>query len=350
MKKLLSVILAAAMLLSIGAAADLSALAAAAPKTPTGVTAYATSTSAITVKWNKAKGAKKYIVLRSASKDGKYKKIATVRKTSCNSAKLKANKKYFYKVKAVSGKKQSKVSKIASAKTHKKYDAAALKRIYLDVVNSKLRDHGEPTTKVYGIMAYDEYTSYTGYYVDGVSIIRLKDFNNDGVPELFVCYSNDLDQTKDGKYLYANASHGNRGFICEIFRFENGSASLVYKCNTNVEGSAVSVPEYACFVRYNHRDYWYQIPNMDGFVPIYHKALVGNKFQTVNTFKSKYNAKKDKTERYRNGKKISEKEYMKYADSYESKLMEKIYVCDMTQSDCEARISDVYNQLNKLKE
>ncbi len=56
-----------------------------------------------TVKWKKVSKASGYYVYRSTSKNGKYKKVATIKKGSTTKyvdKKLKSNKKYYYKVKA----------------------------------------------------------------------------------------------------------------------------------------------------------------------------------------------------------------------------------------------------------
>ncbi len=51
--------------------------------------------------WKKVKNCTEYEVYRSTSKNGEYKKIKTVKKTTFTNKKLKAGKQYFYKVKAV---------------------------------------------------------------------------------------------------------------------------------------------------------------------------------------------------------------------------------------------------------
>lgn len=51
--------------------------------------------------WKKTEGAKKYVVYRATSKNGKYTKIATTTKTTFTNKKLKSGKTYYYKVKAV---------------------------------------------------------------------------------------------------------------------------------------------------------------------------------------------------------------------------------------------------------
>lgn len=80
--------------------------------------AVSTSTSAIKLTWSKAKYASKYQVYRATSKTGKYKKVATVKKLTYTAKGLKANKKYFYKVRAIKGSKKGKFSAIKAAKTH----------------------------------------------------------------------------------------------------------------------------------------------------------------------------------------------------------------------------------------
>ncbi len=52
----------------------------------------------VTVKWKKVKGATQYEVYRSTSKKGKYKKLATTKKTSYTDKKATGGKKYYYKI------------------------------------------------------------------------------------------------------------------------------------------------------------------------------------------------------------------------------------------------------------
>ena len=87
------------------------------------VTAMNDPETSIRVSWKKAKNAKKYQVYRATKKKGKYKKVATVKKTTYVNKGLKDGKKYFYKVRAVNGKKKGKYSAVKSATA--KYVAAA---------------------------------------------------------------------------------------------------------------------------------------------------------------------------------------------------------------------------------
>lgn len=62
-----------------------------------------TKTTSATVKWGKVDGATGYYVYRSTSKNGKYTKVATIKKGSTvtyKNTKLKSNKNYYYKVSA----------------------------------------------------------------------------------------------------------------------------------------------------------------------------------------------------------------------------------------------------------
>ncbi len=63
----------------------------------------AAKSDSVTLKWNKIKGAKKYIIYRSTKKKSGYKKIATVKssKRTYKNKKLSEKKNYYYKVKAV---------------------------------------------------------------------------------------------------------------------------------------------------------------------------------------------------------------------------------------------------------
>ncbi len=80
----------------------------------------------VTVKWKKVSKASGYYVYRSTSKNGKYTKVATIKKGSTvkyTDKKLKANKKYYYKVKAYTTtngvKAEGSFSSVKSAKTKK---------------------------------------------------------------------------------------------------------------------------------------------------------------------------------------------------------------------------------------
>ena len=75
-----------------------------------------TSSNAVKLTWKKVSGATGYYVYRTDSKKGKFKKIATTKKTSYKNSKLKSNKTYYYKVAAYKGKKTGTYSKVVSKK------------------------------------------------------------------------------------------------------------------------------------------------------------------------------------------------------------------------------------------
>lgn len=74
----------------------------------------ATPTS-IKVSWKKVSGASKYTVYRSTKKGSGYKSIKTTTSTSYTNSKLTCGKTYYYKVKAISGKKSA-TSSVVSKK------------------------------------------------------------------------------------------------------------------------------------------------------------------------------------------------------------------------------------------
>ncbi len=64
------------------------------------LTATKVSDTAIQLKWNKVKGAQSYTIYRATKEGGKFKKVATVKKTKYKVKKLKAYKDYYFYVKA----------------------------------------------------------------------------------------------------------------------------------------------------------------------------------------------------------------------------------------------------------
>ncbi len=104
----------------------------AASKKPAKVTvssAKSTSTSAVKITWKKAKNARTYQVYRATSKKGKYRRIATVKKTYYVNKKLKAGTTYYYKVRALNGKTAGAFSAIKAATTFPKADA---RQVFVD--------------------------------------------------------------------------------------------------------------------------------------------------------------------------------------------------------------------------
>ena len=88
--------------------------------------AKAITSSSVKLTWKKAKNAKKYEVYASKYAKKNFKKVATVKSSKktytvkkLNKKALKANTKYYFKVRAINGKKKGKFSKVKSAKTLK---------------------------------------------------------------------------------------------------------------------------------------------------------------------------------------------------------------------------------------
>ena len=102
-----AILLTISLLLAVFSAAPANAASARlkAPKFVTSKCSY--SYESTVLKWKKVKGAKKYQVLRSEKKGGKYKAFATTKKVSLSK---KTTGNYYYKIRAVNGKKKSKLS------------------------------------------------------------------------------------------------------------------------------------------------------------------------------------------------------------------------------------------------
>ena len=88
--------------------------------------AKAVSSSSVKLTWTKVKNAKKYEIYASTSAKKGFKKVATVKSSKktytvkkFKSKALKANKKYYFKVRALNEKKKGKFSKVVSCKTKK---------------------------------------------------------------------------------------------------------------------------------------------------------------------------------------------------------------------------------------
>lgn len=64
------------------------------------MTSAVSGTRKASLKWSKVKGAKGYVIYRATTKNGTYKKIATMSKTSYTNYPLTSKKKYYYKVRA----------------------------------------------------------------------------------------------------------------------------------------------------------------------------------------------------------------------------------------------------------
>ncbi|MDO4383444.1 MAG: CAP domain-containing protein [Eubacteriales bacterium] len=126
----------------------------AATKKPSKVTLTSVSSAgstSISIKWKKAKNAKKYQVYRATSKNGKYERVVTTKSRSYVNKKLKTGKKYYFKVRALNGKKKGAFSKKVSA-VPKAKKAAGLKDIQnqmLQKVNKERKAAGVKPLALY---------------------------------------------------------------------------------------------------------------------------------------------------------------------------------------------------------
>ena len=98
----------------------------------------AVSSSSVKVTWKKVKNAKKYQIFVSTNAKKNFKKVATVKSslksytvTKLGGKALKENKKYYFKVRAIDGKKNGKFSAVKAAKTKKKPAAVETKTVYV---------------------------------------------------------------------------------------------------------------------------------------------------------------------------------------------------------------------------
>lgn len=85
---------------------------------PKGLKVYNGNVNATKLKlsWNAVTGADKYEIYRSKKKNGSYKKVATVKKTSYLDKKLTTGTRYYYKIKAVTGSVSSDFSAVKGRK------------------------------------------------------------------------------------------------------------------------------------------------------------------------------------------------------------------------------------------
>ncbi|WP_288885400.1 Ig-like domain-containing protein [uncultured Eubacterium sp.] len=126
--------------------------------TPTNLTLKHTKSSKggayinITASWNSVAKAEKYIVYRSTSSNGKYKKVATVSNTTYTDSNLKRGSKYFYKVYASCGvlAYRSAESSIAS---------------YLVPLKTKIASAARTKNKTYIKLNWNEQSNANGYLI-----------------------------------------------------------------------------------------------------------------------------------------------------------------------------------------
>lgn len=189
MKKTFVMIISLIAVFAVGATMLLPAEASAAskPKKPAqvkGLVVKAKSSTSVTIKFKKVKGAKGYKVYQSTSKNGKYKRVRTLKgnkNVRFTKTKLKSGKRYYYKVRAYKiykrGKKKlyvygkysakksavTKKSSSAKAKVPSPYKAVDMKQVNADIAKAKKsgRDIRKSTTNSDGEV-YNYYISAKG--------------------------------------------------------------------------------------------------------------------------------------------------------------------------------------------
>ena len=120
MRRCVAVLAVAAVLLALVPAAggaDVYAASAKKPAKVTGVDAAGTGYDTVTLTWSKAARATKYQVYRSTSKSKGYKKVGTVTGTTYKSTGLKLGTTYYFKVRALNGKKAGAYSAIRTGRS-----------------------------------------------------------------------------------------------------------------------------------------------------------------------------------------------------------------------------------------
>ena len=132
------------------------------------------SATSVTIKWSKVSGASGYIIYRATSKNGTYKKIATVKsgKTlSYTAKKLKNGKKYYFKVKAyrtVKGKRYA-------------GSASAVKAKMMNKLGYEGESYESRCKRIWGSYEYEDYASASAAS-KGMKTISVKvwDINSSG--------------------------------------------------------------------------------------------------------------------------------------------------------------------------
>lgn len=118
------------------------------------------------VSWKKCRGASKYAVYRSTSRNGSYKKMAITKRLSYYDDTAKNKKTYYYKVKALGQNSSSKMSKIKSGRIT--FDGKI--RVELDFPELPLH-LGEVRTGTVYVSGCDDdvYYYYDSKYIDVVT-------------------------------------------------------------------------------------------------------------------------------------------------------------------------------------
>lgn len=169
---------------------------------PEGIKISVINENCIKISWKNVKNAKEYQLYRAKGKNGKYSKIATVKKaTSYVNSKLKANTVYYYKIKACSGKLVSDFSSPRGAKTKKPSS-----------LHSKLKGTWKSCN------SFVDGNHYANFTFDGKNVVKI------------FGYSEKTGKPYSVKHSYTRNS---KGFINFVFN-KKLSASVVFYQNSNL--------------------------------------------------------------------------------------------------------------------
>lgn len=171
---------------------------------PKGIKVSTSSYDKIKLTWNKVTGAKGYIIFRSTSKNGSYKKITSVTNTSYTNSKLKTGTTYYYKIQAYrkSGKKtitssysETHSKKTTLSKTSKVTATAGKKKATIK------------WTKVTGATGYEIYRAIgTGDYTKIKSTSKTSYTNKSLKTNSTYSYKIKAYRTVNGKKVYSSYS------------------------------------------------------------------------------------------------------------------------------------------------
>ncbi len=175
----------------------------AASKKPSKVTissAKSADYNAVKVVWKKTKNAKQYQVYRATSKKGKYKKVATTKSLSYTNKSLTTGKTYYYKVRAVNGKKAGSFSAVKSAKP-------ALKKTTVSVKANSATINSVSWKKVNGATGYVLYRSTKGGSYKKIATTKSLSYKDKSVKaKTKYAYKVRAYRTVSGKAVYGSYS------------------------------------------------------------------------------------------------------------------------------------------------
>lgn len=172
---------------------------------PASVTVQSIGYNKIKISWSKVVPAKGYEIYRATSKNGKYKKIATITSASTityTDSKLTTGKTYYYKIRAIYG-------TTKSAYTTVKYATPTLKapeiKNYAYVTSNSIKLKWEPVTGATGYAIYRRTTTSKSWEkiatVKGANTVT---YTNKTTGKYY--YSVRAYRTVDGKKVYGNRS------------------------------------------------------------------------------------------------------------------------------------------------